>query len=125
MAASILVADDDLSIRMVLSHYLEMIGYTVSLAADGEQALGQIVQTLPQLVITDMSMPRMDGPTLIRELRKQEHLQKIPVICLTGHAKYQSFENKGSETCSALITKPFDLAEVADTVQNLLMGNKP
>ena len=60
--------------------------FDVSEAADGEEALAAIRTRTPDLVITDLSLPQMDGFELVKQIRMDEALAKIPVICLSGHS---------------------------------------
>ncbi|NJD67638.1 MAG: response regulator [candidate division NC10 bacterium] len=87
-AARVLLVDDEPDIRRLLSRHLRRLGYTVGEAADGEEALALVPREGPDVVITDMAMPRLGGLELIERLRDLAH--DLPVIVLTGHG---SFEN--------------------------------
>lgn len=83
MEARLLVVDDDLEVRTFLSRHLRRLGYHVEEAADGEEAVARVSQAVPDVVITDMVMPRLDGLGLLRALRRTE--PDLPIIVLTAH----------------------------------------
>ena len=80
----ILVADDALTTRSAMKALLEIAGFTVLPAADGEEALGLLRQTPCQLVVSDVQMPRMDGLTLARSIKSDPQLGSTPVILVTS-----------------------------------------
>ncbi|MBZ0168503.1 acetoacetate metabolism regulatory protein AtoC [Candidatus Methylomirabilis lanthanidiphila] len=86
--ARILLVDDEPEIRRLLSRHLGRLGYTVQEAADGEAAAALAKHETPDVVITDMAMPRLGGLGLLEALRSVDH--DLPVIVLTGHG---SFDN--------------------------------
>jgi CheY-like chemotaxis protein len=84
MSASILVVDDDLSIREQLGIHLRNAGYTVQTAADGVEAGYGVLRSRPDLIISDVNMPHLDGFEFIEALRTEASLRSIPVIFLTS-----------------------------------------
>jgi DNA-binding response OmpR family regulator len=80
----VLVADDDAWIVRMIATVLEKRGYTVDTASDGEEALALAEQRSPDLLITDVMMPRMDGWALVRHLRSRPEFNGLPVIFLTA-----------------------------------------
>ena len=88
VGARVLVVDDEVEIRTLLSRRLQRAGYTVDEAGDGQEALALVDREAPDVVVTDMSMPRLDGLGLLQELRRRD--PDLPVIVLTGHG---SFDN--------------------------------
>ena len=83
---SILIAEDDPVSRRLLEATLRKWGYDVLSAHDGEDAAAQMTGHRPDLVITDIIMPRMNGYDLCRHIRGQEHLKDVPIILLTSLA---------------------------------------
>lgn len=83
MAASILVVDDDESIRDLLRLHLSAAGYEVHVAADAISAGYMVLRSPPDLIITDINMPHMDGFEFIAALKSDRSLPRIPVIFLT------------------------------------------
>jgi CheY-like chemotaxis protein len=84
MPASILIVDDDESIRELLRLHLASAGYDVSVAADAIAAGYMVLRSTPDLIITDVSMPHMDGFEFIAALKADKALPYIPVIFLTS-----------------------------------------
>jgi len=86
--ARVLVVDDEVEIRTLLSRRLERAGYAVEEAGDGEEALTLVDKNLPDVVVTDMAMPRLDGLGLLQALRRKD--PELPVIVLTGHGSLEN-----------------------------------
>src|SRR5690349_3400553 len=84
MATHVLVADDDAWILRMVATVLEKRGYSVETAVDGEDALARALARVPDLLITDVMMPKMDGWSLVRQLRSHAELAMLPVIFLTA-----------------------------------------
>ncbi|MEM6521905.1 MAG: response regulator transcription factor [Cyanobacteria bacterium P01_D01_bin.71] len=120
MPLTILVVDDDEGTRLSLRDYLELEGYTVTTAADGWQALELVNQCQPQLIITDISMPRIDGFAFLKSLRQQPAWRLLPVIFLTGCTETQERVQGYQTGCDVYIEKPFELTEIGAVVKNLL-----
>ena len=120
MPLTILVVDDDEGIRLSLKDYLELEGYIVVMAEDGWKALELINQSQPQLVITDISMPRIDGFAFLKSLRQQPAWRLLPVIFLTARTQTQERVQGYQSGCDVYLEKPFELPEIGAVVKNLL-----
>jgi DNA-binding NarL/FixJ family response regulator len=120
MPLTILVVDDDEGIRLSLKDYLELEGYIVVMAEDGWKALDLINQCQPQLVITDISMPRIDGFAFLKSLRQQPAWRLLPVIFLTARTQTQARVQGYQSGCDVYLEKPFELPEIGAVVKNLL-----
>lgn len=120
MPLTILVVEDDEGTRLSLQDYLELEGYIVVTAEDGWKALQMINQCQPQLVITDISMPRIDGYAFLKSLRQQPAWRLVPVIFLTARTATQSRVQGYQVGCDVYIEKPFELEEIGAVVKNLL-----
>src|SRR5262245_44193991 len=81
---SVLVVDDEDQLRRLASAQLRRAGYEVTLAADGQEALARLAEATPDLVVSDVMMPVLDGLGLLQELRAQSATRGIPVILLTA-----------------------------------------
>jgi DNA-binding response OmpR family regulator len=112
MARSILVVDDDRPIAEVLADLLCDEGYDVRTAYDGQAALREIKRQPVDLILSDVSMPRLDGPALVRRLR--ERGESTPVILMS--AVYQDIDIPGVE----FVPKPFDIVHLADLVARVV-----
>lgn len=88
MKQKILVVDDEIAILQSLKGVLQDEGYKVSVAATGEEALGEIQRDLPDLVLLDIWMPGMDGLTVLAEVKRMH--PKLPVIIISGHGNIET-----------------------------------
>ena len=118
---SILVIDDEKMTREMLCHALEMQGYAVREASNGEEALRMTREAPSPLVITDLIMPEKEGLETIMELRKQYPDTKIIAISGGGAAGDMNFlEAAGKLGAQATLQKPFELSHLFSTVKSLL-----
>ncbi|NER83786.1 MAG: response regulator transcription factor [Leptolyngbya sp. SIO1D8] len=120
MPLTILVVEDDKGTRLSLKDYLELEGYTVVTAQDGWQALQMVKSCQPQLVITDISMPRLDGYAFLKSLKQKPAWRLLPVIFLTARTATQERVQGYQIGCDVYIEKPFELEEIGAVVRNLL-----
>jgi DNA-binding NarL/FixJ family response regulator len=120
MPLTILVAEDDEGTRLSLCDYLELEGYSVLMASHGEVALQQVFSHQPQLIITDISMPGLDGYTLVQRVRQFPAFRLLPVIFLTAHNQTQDRIRGYQSGCDLYLPKPFELTEIGAIVRNLL-----
>ncbi|MGI8425021.1 MAG: response regulator transcription factor [Actinomycetota bacterium] len=118
--ATILIVDDDEVIRKLVSVAFERSGHSVSGADGGDQALESISQSLPDLVILDVTMPGMDGWEVLRRLRKTGMRSKIKVILLTGSGKESDFLMAWKLGADEYVTKPFDVDELVSAATETL-----
>jgi two-component system chemotaxis sensor kinase CheA len=120
-AASILVVDDALTVRELQRSIFENAGYRVRVAVNGEDALVEISHERPDLVLTDVQMPRMDGFELTEAIRKQPTLASLPVIILTSRGSDED-RLRGLE-CGAdgyIVKSGFDQSALLSAVERLL-----
>ena len=116
----ILVAEDEALAAMAIEDELLREGHEVVLAPDGHAALEAARATMPDLLLTDLRMPRLDGIGLIRALREME--PQLPVVVMTGYAPAggaEAFRNAGEGPVS-LFTKPLDMDAVLAELRRLL-----
>ena len=120
MPLTILVVDDDLGTRLSISDYLELSGYSVITANDGQEALVMVEEFHPDLIVTDIVMPRMNGYELVRRVRQKAEFRLLPVILLTARTKTQERILGYQSGCDLYLPKPFELEELAAAIRNLL-----
>jgi DNA-binding NarL/FixJ family response regulator len=120
MPLTILVADDDPGIRLSVSDYLELSGYSVIAAENGKKALEMIEQYQPHLIVTDITMPQMDGYELMRRVRQRPAFRLLPVVFLTARTETQERIRGYQLGCDLYLPKPFDLDELGAVIRNLL-----
>jgi DNA-binding NarL/FixJ family response regulator len=120
MAKRLLVVDDDPGLLLAVSDTLRAEGYDVATARRGADALVRVAETLPDLIISDIRMPGMDGYQLVRNLRSNARTRLVPIVFLT--AKDETADRiEGFRTgVDAYITKPFDSEELAAIVAGIL-----
>ena len=113
---TILVVEDDKNQRLLYEQELKLEGYEVVTASDGKDALGKIQEQLPDLIVMDINMPKMDGiETMGKILGKN---RDIPVIINTAYSNYK--DNFMSWAADAYIVKSSDLSELKNTVKEVL-----
>ena len=117
---TVLVVDDDPDMRFMLKLLLERGGYQVNEAGDGLAALHSIKAQKPDLVLTDLRMPMMDGAELIQKMRSDDLLAALPIILITAYAVLPDTAQLADET----IPKPFAPERVVETVTKLLGGRR-
>jgi two-component system, OmpR family, response regulator MprA len=110
---SALVVDDDLDSRTMLAELIRHDGYTVATASDGKQALEILESTRPELILLDVCMPEMDGPTFRQIMRRNRNWITIPTIVMTGAAEEPMLDLAVEET----LRKPVQPKEVLAIVR--------
>lgn len=118
----ILVVDDDAGVRRLISRYLEPLGYRVSLAGDGAEGLAHIDKGAIDVVLLDLEMPVMDGPTFIRELRQRN--QDIPIIVVTGYPDSNLMMAAYAHGPIMLVPKPIEKKVLLTAVGITLEGTR-
>ena len=113
---TILVVDDELSIRILYKEELEEDGYAVITASDGDEALRKIKSDKPDLVTLDIRMPGMDGIEVLHRIREMD--KEIPVIMSTAYGEYRNDFNVWAS--DAYIVKTANLSELKETIGRLL-----
>ena len=122
---TILVADDDPSIRHAVHLKLSRAGYAVRLAADGEEALRVALESSPDLLIVDYAMPYMTGYDLCRELKRHEGFQERPVVVLTAMEQEIDTSLAVELGIVEFFTKPFSPRELLRRVDEILEVERP
>ena len=120
----ILIVDDDTSIKELLRIILTKNGYTVHQATDGEQAIHKFMEVQPDLVISDISMPKGDGFNVAIIIRSKEREdQHIPILLISAfyddHANVQNAERCGAD---GFLPKPFTQKQLIGAVEKLLVN---
>ena len=121
----ILVVDDDEGIRLQLSWQLEADGYTVSVADDGAAALEYLRGERPDLLVLDLSLPRVPGLDVLRSIRASAALHDLPVIILSGRSSDQDRIDGLDAGADDYLVKPFSPGELAARVRSLLRRVRP
>jgi CheY-like chemotaxis protein len=106
-AGTILVVEDEDSLRRVLKDLLEMEGYTVCEARDGAEAMEQVDRFNPDLVLLDLNLPNVDGHTVLRKLRSEARTAELPIVVLTARGEEDNEVRVLKAGATDFITKPF------------------
>jgi signal transduction histidine kinase/DNA-binding response OmpR family regulator/sugar lactone lactonase YvrE len=117
---TVLVADDNADIRSYVRGHLEAAGYRVVEAADGAQALERVRADLPDLIVSDVMMPKLDGLGLVRAIRSDPETDFLPVLLLTARATSEATVAGLDAGADDYLTKPFAVAELAARVSSLI-----
>ena len=125
MTPYILVVEDEDALATLLHYNLEKEGYEVALAPDGEEALTQIKERLPDLVILDWMLPKVSGIEVCRRLRARPETRNVPIIMLTARGE-ESDRIRGLDTgADDYLVKPFAMSELSARVRAVLRRLRP
>ncbi len=116
----ILIVDDEPSIVRLLKVNLERQGFTVETAENGVQALTQALADYPDLLITDIMMPEMDGLELVEHVRGHPALRDLPIVLLTQRSDERTVMNGYARGADMYLNKPFNPGELNFIVRRLL-----
>jgi two-component system OmpR family response regulator len=116
----IMHVEDDPSIQMVARVALEAVGhFEVCTCSGGMQALEQFPVFLPQLILLDVMMPGMDGPTTLKQLQQQFDLSQIPVVFMTAKVQPNEIESYKALGASDVVVKPFDPMTLSEQIRQI------
>ena len=114
-----LVVDDSRVIRELIAVNLELEGFEVVTAGDGESALALAAELRPHVITLDVMMPRLNGFETVSRLRQDPRTAEIPVVMVTGRAQSVDVQRGEEMGVEAYLTKPFEPAELVDVVSRL------
>jgi CheY-like chemotaxis protein len=122
----VLIVEDDHSTRLMYRDFLDHSGFRTADAHNGFQALEKARELRPDVVITDLAVPGMDGFALCRALQESSTTRTIPILAITGHAEYlddrERFRHAG---ISHVLLKPCEPDEVVRELRRMLNGHGP
>jgi two-component system cell cycle response regulator DivK len=116
----ILVVDDNQDSRELVIKILGRKNYSLLEAQDGEDALNKIISEKPDLVLMDISMPKMDGFEVTRIIKTMDDFRNIPIVALTAHAMKGDCEKALAAGCAGYITKPINIREFNEQIKQFL-----
>ena len=117
-AGRILIVEDNMDTYELVRFILEKNGFETFLAMNGRDGVNAANKQQPDLIIMDLSMPEMDGWTAMRLIKGNATTSSIPMIALTAHVLPGDRKRAFDAGCDEYITKPMDLLDLLDTVQN-------
>ncbi len=115
--ANILIIEDELSVRENLAELLNAEGYTVSTAENGLVGFTAALKCKPDLIISDINMPVVDGHDALSAIRKNPHLQSVPFIFISASANCSDYLLGKSQGANHYLTKPFTHKDVLKVVE--------
>ncbi len=120
MKLSILVVDDEPALREVIGQMLEIGGFAVQQAADGEEALDKIDEDPPDAVILDVMMPHMDGITLCKTLRADAETANLPILMVSGKTQKEAVVEGLAAGANKYLCKPVSYDELVGSLNEVL-----
>jgi DNA-binding NarL/FixJ family response regulator len=124
MAEQLLLVDDEPGLREAVQAYLEESGYSVQTANNGNEGWEMVQRFTPDLVISDVMMPQVDGYELLKRLRGDARFQALPVIFLTARGMTSDRIQGYDAGCDAYLPKPFDPDELVAVIKSILTRQK-
>lgn len=120
MAGQVLLVDDEPGLREAVQAYLEDSGFAVDVAGNAQEGWQLLQQKLPDLVISDVMMPQVDGYQFLKQMREDPRFKSLPVVFLTARGMTSDRIQGYQAGCDAYLPKPFDPDELVAIVENLL-----
>ncbi|MGL1832348.1 Hpt domain-containing protein [Rhodocyclaceae bacterium SMB388] len=119
---TVMIVDDSLTVRKITGRLLEREGYRVISAKDGTDALEKLVDTVPDAILSDIEMPRMDGFDLVRNIRADARTQAVPVIMITSRLAEKHREYAMKVGANQYLGKPYDEEELLGLLKRYISG---
>jgi CheY-like chemotaxis protein len=122
MGGRILVIEDNMDNMTLIADVLLSLNHKVIQAMDGEQGVQKAISERPDLILMDLSLPRLDGWKATRQIKANPDLRQIPIIALTAHAMIGDRERALEAGCDDYLPKPINLRELANKLEKHLKG---
>lgn len=120
LTKKILIVDDNQDSRELVVKILKNRGYQLIEAVDGEDALEKAMAERPDLILMDISIPKIDGYEVTRRLKSRKEFKYTPIIALTAHAMKGDREKAMESGCEGYIAKPINIHELPDLIKSYL-----
>jgi CheY-like chemotaxis protein len=117
-----LLVEDFEDSRFMMRRLLEMAGYAVVEASDGEQAIELALKEKPALILMDLSLPKLDGLAATRQIRRYEGLGNTPIVAISAHDSPETRTEALDAGCDEYVTKPIDFDQLGALVKRFLPG---
>ena len=118
-STTVMVVDDSMTVRNVMGRDLQNNDYEVILAKDGVDAIEQLRHTVPDILLVDLEMPRMDGFELTGRVRSDERLKDVPILIITSRSGARHRDQAMSLGASGYMSKPYRLDELVGSINDL------
>jgi CheY-like chemotaxis protein len=116
----IMVVEDFEDNRFMMRRLLEMSGYRVLEAINGEEAVEIASRERPGLILMDLSLPKLDGLAATRRIRQDPHLRQVPIVAVSAHDTADFHADALAAGCNDYVTKPIDFDQLEALLQRLL-----
>ena len=120
----VLVVEDYQDAREMYAAYLQFSGYRVAEATNGVEAIEKTLELMPDIILMDLALPKMDGWEATRRLKMDERTKHIPIVALTGHALAGHAEGARQAGCDSFVTKPCLPDELVAEIQRMLAARE-
>ena len=117
-----LLVEDFEDSRFMMRRLLELAGYGVVEASDGEQAVSLAVTERPALILMDLSLPKLDGLAATRRIRRHKGVCKTPIVAVSAHDSSESRTEALEAGCDEYVTKPIDFDQLNELLRRFLPG---
>jgi CheY-like chemotaxis protein len=118
----VMIVEDEADSRAMVKELLEYYGITCLCMATAEDALQQLEDEHPTLIVTDLALPGMDGFALLRELQRRTDLNRVPRVAITAYHTVELAERAIEEGFDAYFAKPLDAASFVDDLRRIIEG---
>ena len=115
-----LVVEDFEDSRFMMRRLLEMAGYEVVEATDGEEAILLAVKKRPAVILMDLSLPKLDGLEATRRIRQKRGLKRVPIVAVSAHDSIESRNEALAAGCNDYVTKPIDFDRLNQLLQKFV-----
>jgi len=122
---TILVVEDFEDNRFMMRRLLEMSGYRVVEAVNGEQAVEAAERERPDLILMDLSLPKLDGLAATRRIRQQPGAKRVPIVAVSAHDTTDFHADALAAGCNEYVTKPIDFDQLEELLTRLLKSQNP
>ena len=120
----VLVVEDYQDAREMYAAYLQFSGYRVAEATNGLEAIEKTLELMPDIILMDLALPKMDGWEATRRLKRDERTKHIPIVALTGHALAGHAEGARQAGCDSFVTKPCLPDALVAEIQRMLAATR-
>jgi len=115
-----LLVEDFEDSRFMMRRLLEMAGYTVIEASDGEQAVTLAIREQPALILMDLSLPKLDGLAATRLIRQHKDVGNTPIVAISAHDSPESRTEALAAGCDEYVTKPIDFDQLGELLKSFI-----
>ena len=115
-----LLVEDFEDSRFMMRRLLEMAGYAVIEASDGEQAVALAISEQPELILMDLSLPKLDGLAATRQIRQYKEARNTPIVAISAHDSPESRTEALAAGCNEYVTKPIDFDQLGEVLKHFL-----